>query len=233
MKAGLRTDALWPPSDEGGIWAHWIVTAERLGAKFPLERPLLLGIRGVRMFERYSHEPLARAAYDDTFVLIQHQPHSGVRITPPVMFPGSTHAYQTRSKASPDVNGDGVGDVGTIKPGDFVMRLEYDGRYPFFVVTLPNGDGNLPCYRDLNHDGKWEDGPYKASGILFHLGYDAPADSHHSSSIGCQTARLPWLDLMATCAKDADRSIYYMLRDVEDVLLAVPDTIRPPSPDIA
>ncbi len=225
----VDTTLLWPPPDEGGGWAHWIVIAERLGAASPPQRPLLLGTRGVRLFEEKSHEPVARAAYDDTFVLIQHQPQDGVRFTPPAMFPGSTHAYQTRSKASPDVNRDGEGDVGTIKPGDFCMTLRYDGAYPFFVIFDRSGNENLPCFRDLNHDGKWEDGPYTANSILFHIGYDAPDDSHHRSSIGCQTARLPWLQLMASCAKDAGGKIDYMLRNVQDVLLVVPDTIRPPA----
>src|SRR4029078_5805849 len=106
----------------------------------------------------------------------------------PLVFPGATHAYQKNSKESPDANHDGVGDVGSILPGRFGMKLAA-GKYPVFVITMPHGSEKIPCVRDLNHDGVPEsDQGYFATGILFHCGYDAPSDSDHKSSIGCQTA---------------------------------------------
>jgi hypothetical protein len=207
---------LWPPP---GIDSrnHWGFVAGRLGYGPTLARGLVIGIRGARNWAPESHSLRSNPEYDDSFVLL----HQNGAI-PPALFPGSTHAFQRNSKASPDVNGDGVGDVGTIKPGRFVMHLR-TGKYPLFEVTLPDGSKRLPCFRDLDHDGVAEgDAGYTADSILFHLGLDAPADSDHRSSIGCQTASLPWLELMAAEAKSAGQ-LDYVLATAERILGCVPD----------
>lgn len=202
------TDArtLWPSSAPNDKIDHWGWLAGKLGATTPLARPFLIGIRGVRPNEPETHRLVIRATYDDTFVLLDAD-----GLFAPVMFPGSSHAYQLNSRASPDVNHDGVGDVGTILPGKFVLT-ECAGKYPVFTVTLPNGDENLPCTRDLRHDGTEQEGPYTADSILVHWGYNAPADSDHKSSIGCQTLDGQWLRLLHDrCAKHGGKADYVLI----------------------
>lgn len=172
------TDArsLWPAAEPGlaGLWWGWF--AGRLGADPKLPRPFLIGIRGVRKNADATHEVVAVPDYDDTFVMLS--PSAPV----PYVFAGSTHPYQRDSKLSPDIDGDGRGDVGSIRaleffdgpglhpeiyrplggrfvrrgecPGIFLLTLALETPYPVFVLTMPSGSGNIPCARDTDHDGK-------------------------------------------------------------------------------
>ncbi len=213
----MNCAALWPdPKSDGAMWGHWVVVAERLGAVFPLTRGFMLGIRGASLYAEETHPLRAEIGYRDSFVLLSRDLR-----TPPCLFEGSTVAYQLNSKLSPDVNHDGVGDVATIKPGRFVLKL-IAGKYPVFALTMPNGSHLIPSFRDLRHDGTPDDGPFEADQILFHVGHPAPADSTHKSSIGCQTAPLEWLRVMATEARLGDGALDYVMADAPDVLRAVP-----------
>lgn len=213
----------WPPSASGAAWGHWISLAEKLGAKFPLERAYVIGVRGIALYARESHPTRSKPGYDDTMIVI---PKSTVHRNPPVLA-CATHAYQTHSKASPDVNRDGVGDVATIKPGSFRMHLLV-GKYPSFEITLPDGTRSLPSFRDTNHDGTADDGNYTADQILFHVGHPAPADSTHKSSIGCQTAPLEALRLLADESLLSGGVLDYRLITVEEALPLVPPRLLPP-----
>lgn len=215
----MNCAALWPPATDGmgNEWGHWVVLCERVGASFPLKRGFLLMIRGVEVFAAQSHETIIAPKYNDSFVLLHAD-----GTTPPLVFPGSTHAYQLNSKASPDVNHDGVGDVGTIKPGRYVAHARA-GKYPCFEVTMPDGSPKLPCYRDLTHTGKLEEGDFTADSILIHWGFDAPKDSDHSSSIGCLTTSGVWLRRLDAEARAHGGAIDLVLGDVDYVLKAAPE----------
>lgn len=201
--------ALWPAP---GVHPenHWGHIAARLGYTWPLERPLLIGLRGVKMFAEVTHQPVHRATYEDTFVLLQ-----GDRA--PYLFRGSTTAYQAFSKRSPDVTGDGVGDVGSIRCGRYVLHLlEGQANGPIFELRLPDGSERIPCHRDTDHDGVISeaearrseemrdrpqtnsDGCY-ATAVLFHPGYTSGR-----SSIACQTAAAESLRELAKSGLELD-----------------------------
>jgi len=207
----VNTTSLWPAAPDQALFL-WGAVAGKLGAQYPLQRPFLIGIRGVLPFAPESHPSRSRAAYDDCFVLIPPQKRQ-------VLFAGSTHAYQLFSKLSPDVNHDGVGDVGTIDPGDYLLtwRMRDKVGCPVFELTMPDGGKNIPCSRDLDHDGTPNAGPFTANAVLFHTGYDAPPGADHSSSISCQTTSLPNLLAMEAAGKVLD----YRLRTVESILTLV------------
>lgn len=207
---------LWPDPAPGNNWAHWVVIAEKLGAVFPLRRAFLLCIRNVEPWATQTHPLEIVPRYNDTGVLLSANPQ-----IPPAVFAMSSHAYQWNSRASPDIDGDGKGDVGTIKPGRFVAHLRAD-KYPVFELTLPDGNKNLPCLRDVTHMGKPE-AESTADSILIHWGYNAPADSTHSSSIGCWTMDGPELNLLKSEAAKADGAVDCCLELAENVLKLVPD----------
>lgn len=196
------TDAtpLWLPSgvDPRDWWGH-LAGQLGVGPGYPLARPFLLVLRGVVVGAAETHETVARAAYDDTFVGLSHD-----GVVPPYVFRGASHAYQRDSRAAPDVNGDGRGDVGTVVPGRYVLTLADEHPYPVFRVAAADGSPILSV-RDVDHDGRYSPAeiasPTPATDILVHWGYNAPADSPHSSSIGCLTTDGPELRYLAGAAK--------------------------------
>jgi hypothetical protein len=207
----VNTAALWPKSTYRALY-QWPALAGKLGCTWPLTRPFLLGIRGVGLGDDNSHETRSRAVYDDSFCLLPAgKPHA--------LFRGSSHAYQLFSKQSPDVNRDGIGDVATINPGRYLLTWKMDdgAGCPVFELTMPVGAKDIPCARDLNHDGSAELGPYTANAVLFHSGYDAPPGAAHSSSIACQTTSVANLKLM----KQAGHVIDYVLTTAEEAVRLV------------
>lgn len=214
----MRIERLWPPTEAPGfVWAHWVVIAERLGVEFPLHRGVLLCLRGARLRAAESHPMRSVAEYDDTGVLMTNAEIE--------VFPMSSHAYQVNSRLSPDVDGDGRGDVGTIVPGRYLLRDLRAGKYPIFHLTTTGGYGAIPCYRDTNHDGVIEHGEltkqYTATSILVHGGLDDPPDSPHHYSIGCQCVPLAARQLMVGAARDD--LLDYVLVKAEDAVALAPD----------
>jgi hypothetical protein len=194
--------SLWPSGSVSPL-NHWGHLAGKLGASPALERPFLIGLRGVFLWGTETHDTRHTQAYDDAFVLLTS---AGA----PRVFKGSTHAYQLHSKLSPDVNGDGVGDVGTIDPGRYLLTYGTTDAAgcPTFVLKLPNGSGVIPCTRDTDHDGRPEaDRHYTATAILMHSGFDAPPGAEHRSSIGCQTCSADYLRLMLQAGKVIDYAL--------------------------
>lgn len=146
------------------------------GEVCPDGKPTVLGLRqGVGGAQR---------RYEDQFIVLT--PDGRVQ-----RFTGATYPGQSRSSASPDVTRDGVGDVGMIRPGNYtvVPNGQHAGAASFHVRTL-GGSGNVPGWRDTNHDGTYSDAERGASqnrgdtlsGVLFHQG-----NRNAPSSIGCQT----------------------------------------------
>lgn len=209
---------LWPaPLGGNSDTVHWGLIAGKLGASLPLLRPFVIGIRGVAPGQPSTHETTARAAYDDTFVLLSPDP------VPPYAFPGATHPYQLDSKLSPDIDGDGRGDVGCIRPGRYVLTLALEQPYPIFTVTMPGtGSGNIPCFRDTNHDGHYSTEEITrasfATAVLLHTGFDAPAGAEHRSSIACQTCNLRDLRLLAQHAARHGGKADYLLVDADELI---------------
>ncbi len=142
----------------------------------PNGQPTVLGLR--------SGDGSSQRSYNDAFVVLT----ADGRVH---RFNGATHPGQNSSRASPDVTGDGAGDVGTIRPGNYsvVPNGNHAGAPSFHVRTL-GGNGNIPGWRDTNHDGRFTDAERAASerrgdtlsGVLFHQG-----NTNSPSSIGCQT----------------------------------------------
>jgi hypothetical protein len=165
--------------------------------------------------------------YDDTFVLL-----TGARA---FVFRGATHAYQIWSTRSPDLNGDRIGDVGSIRPGRFTLTLG-PTEPPEFIVRTAAGSDLIPVVRDTHHDGllgrvedelaraatrgvRVEDQGAVATEVLFHPGYETiePGARRSFSSIACQTAPLD--DLRRV--RDAGPVIDYVLTTVDELLLPV------------
>jgi hypothetical protein len=218
--------ALWPDGTAHTV-NHWGHIAGELGSNAPLARPWLLCLRGVRPFATETHELMHSPEYDDTGVLL----YPG---DAPIVFPMASHAYQARSRLSPDVNRDGQGDVGSIRPGRYVLH-DLGTEECIFHVRNPDGSDRLPCWRDFNGDrflsaeemrrsealrtgaqvgadGTWADS------ILLHGGLDSPPDAKHRYSIGCLTAPLARRDMLRRRAKLHGGEIDLVLANASDVL---------------
>jgi hypothetical protein len=203
---------LWPAPENEVV--HWGMLAGKCGATPEMPRPFLLAIRGAKPGDAMTHQPVHRPGFDDTFALFVRDAHP-VRI-----FTGSTHAFQLTSTQSPDTDGDGIGDVGSVRPGRYVMHL-LPGKYPSFQIKSVDGSELLPAFRDFDHNGviseaeaakslEWKHGAQVnqsigcyATGVLFHCvaGMGAPADVGHKGSIACFTAPLNRLELLRDAAK--------------------------------
>lgn len=191
------------------------------------QRPLLLAIRGAYPLATHSHRSIFQPIYDDTLVLVE--------LTGKVtLFACSTHAFQLKSSESPDVGGaggapdDGIGDVASIRPGRYLLALQSNDP-PEFALTLPNGDGDIPAFRDTDHDGiisveeaeraeTATTGPQVEPGVgmtanfvLLHPGFDVdkPGAGRKFGSIACQTAPLDVVTFLAKTSSHYD----YVLRD--------------------
>jgi hypothetical protein len=204
----MNCPILWPSNPDHFLFL-WGALAGKLGCAYPLERPFLIGARGVLPGATETHPTRSRAAYDDSFVLMAPSKR-------PVLFAGSTHAYQLHSKLAQDANRDGVGDVGTIDPGRYVLtwKMRDGAGCPVFELTMPDGGKNIPCHRDIDHNGTAEAGGYTANAILFHTGFDAPPGADHASSIGCQTTSKKNLLLL----EEAGHVLDYVLADASTLV---------------
>jgi hypothetical protein len=209
---------LWPYGDTSSR-QHYGYLAEKLGCDLNLDRPFLICLRGVEPGAPATHPNVVDYHYRDTGILLFR---GGERV-----FPMSSIPYQTDSKNSPDVNGDGRGDVACVAPGSYVFRDlgKSAGPYPVFAVTNPDGTGKLKCTRDLNHDGQLDhdgDAIYECDQILIHTGIDGlklTPPSAHTYSIGCSTMSLPWLLLLRErCAATGSGTGRYVIERAEKAI---------------
>jgi hypothetical protein len=182
--SGVRPTLAPPNATERERFDHYAAIIRANGGQVnPNGQPSVLAIRGMSR-DGNQHDTTSNRRYDDTFVVLT--PDGRAR-----ELRGATHPGQTRSSLSPDVNGDGVGDVGMIRPGNYtvVPNGPHRGAASFHVRT-ENGSGNIPGWRDTNHDGAFSDAERRASErrgdtlteILFHQGGDSSP-----ISIGCLT----------------------------------------------
>src|SRR5882762_7498571 len=179
---------LWPNSSDQDVrHAHYRSLCEAFETDISWTRPVLLGIRGVRLFGLRTHVVRSEPSYEDAFVLLNAKPAGSV-----LEFRGASYPYQTTSREAVDLDRDGQPDVAMIRPGLYLLEplsALFHGRLALHVRTH-DGSGNVPCYRDLNHDGYFSpeeiakalsaqhgiqvvtgDGAV-AVGILFHPGFD-------------------------------------------------------------
>lgn len=151
----------------------------------PNGQPTVLGLRGLsRANGGVPRDTGSTRAYDDTFVVLRPDGRA-------YEMRGATHPGQNRSSLSPDVNGDGRGDVGMIHPGNYNARPSgnHNGASAWHVTTT-SGSGRIPGVRDTNGDGVFSEAERAASArrgdglteILFHQGFD-----NSPKSIGCLT----------------------------------------------
>lgn len=224
----LPCSALWSNdlAERNQIWGN---LAGVLGVSFAplLVRPTLIVVRGGELGKPLSHGLRHVPAYDDTGALLAHGKDVEV-------FRMASHAYQANSTESPDVANtkgeakkDGVGDVGSILPGKYLAHLGLVKPYPIFTMTTPEGNAFLPCVRDVNHDTSVTEEELaasvargdKASAVLIHLGYTAPADSAHRWSIACLTMDLAPLTLLCAAASSSkDRIVDCFIVNIQEVV---------------
>jgi peptidoglycan hydrolase-like protein with peptidoglycan-binding domain len=146
-------------------------------------QPTVLGVRGMGV-DGTRHGGNSTRQYDEMMVVLTPDGRCQE-------FRGATHPGQRASRSSPDVTGDGAGDVGRIQPGNYqvVPNGPHGGAASFHVRTL-GGSGSLPGVRDTNQDGRFSAEEAAASGrrgdtltqVLFHQG-----GTNTPTSIGCQT----------------------------------------------
>jgi hypothetical protein len=213
---------------------------------FNLKRPLLLAIRGAKHGDKVTHDLHHRPAppHDDGFVLLQ-------RDAAPIVFDGSTHAFQRTSKLSPPQG------VGSVRPGHYVAHLK-SGTDPEVVFHLktPEGSGDLPAFRDWDRDGLVTveemrrseaarsgqqvsaEGTF-ANAILIHGDLAEPArpdgtPAKHRSSIGCWTMPRKWRKVLAdACRAAGGTTLDAVLDEAWDIVAALDDgdSDRPPPPE--
>jgi hypothetical protein len=218
----MRVNAtrLWCPEGTAPVnhWGHLVGKVWPGLLPPPLNEPILLALRGVRMGASETHEVVSKPDYDDTGALL-------VPGAEPFVFPMATHPFQARSSASDDGDGDGDGDVATILPGLYVLTLARTGTDPIWTMATNDGKARIPCSRDLNHDGKISAVEaaqlFTASAILLHKGADGGR-----SSIGCQTASLPVLNVIARAGK----VLKYRLVLATDAIAALEEGESQPPP---
>ncbi len=163
----VDASALWPPAGAtiDQQFDHYAHLAALFGHAPQAGEPLVIGIRGVMEFAGATHQVKDINAYDDTYVMIlQAQDGKGVWT-----FSGATHAYQATSGASPNADGRGGGDVGSVRPthdGESYTlepRGQYHGRQSLGLRSDPTewgasatpswwNLGTVPVDRDTNHD---------------------------------------------------------------------------------
>ena len=171
----------------------------------------VLGLRGLSTHGE-QHPTKFAHAFDDTIVVFAADGETVLR------FPASTHPFENKGVAGvPDVDGDGVEDVGMIEPGEYTVtwRDRLIAGQPSFVVTR-DGNGKLPGWRDTNHDGILSDAEMAASvkrkdgltDILFHEG-----EGTAPPAVGCQVFPASAIADFARAAGGAHSSFRYVLVD--------------------
>ncbi len=171
--------------DAGPAAPDYRSIAERF-AGVPLDDTSItvIGLRGFSV-DQELHLTASTREYDDTFVVLSPRA--------PVVLAGATHPWETSSSQSPDADGDRVGDVGMIRPGHYRATArpatrDIAGR-PTYAVSLLDGSGFIPGWRDTDHDGVFSPEEVVASqrrgdhlsAILFHQGGEGAPPA-----IGCQ-----------------------------------------------
>lgn len=178
----------------------------------PGTRPIVIGLRGIAR-DGSLHDTITTPAYDDVIAVLR--PDGTV-----LELPASTHPWFTDSAHAPDADGDGVPDVGMIRPGRYRAEPRPASRdlagAPTFHILAPTGSDRLPGWRDTDHDGTYDDAERAASelrgdaltAVLFHQGgAGAPP------AIGCQVLDATSLRAFVTAVGGRNARFDYVLVD--------------------
>lgn len=171
----------------------------------------VLGLRGLSL-DGTVHATKFAHAFDDTLVVLRAD-GSVAR------FAASTHPFELQGVPGvPDVDGDGVPDVGIIRPGvyDATGRDATIAGAASFVVTQ-RGRGRLPGWRDVDHDGVISDAERAASerrndgltDVLFHRG-----EGGAPPAVGCQVLPSSAIHTFTAAVGGARARFRYVLVDM-------------------
>jgi hypothetical protein len=209
-----ETDGVSSPSAlASDDYRTYAALATQGGAAPALGSVTVLGLRGLAI-DGTTHATHYGHAFDDTLVVLGAD-GSATR------FAASTHPFELAGVAGvPDADGDGIADVGMIRPGvyDVTSRDRTIAGKASFDVNQ-HGQGKLPGWRDTNHDGILSDDERAASerrndvltDVLFHQGDgDAPA------VVGCQVLSAAVIDGFITAIGGAHAHFRYVLVDMTD-----------------
>ena len=184
-------------TEGGGAPAHGTVT--------------VLGLRGLSAAGD-AHATKYVRAFDDTLVVLRADGTVA-------RFAASTHPFELAGVPGvPDADGDGVADVGMIRPGvyDVAGRDRTIAGAASYAVTQ-HGSGKLPGWRDTDHDGVLSDRERAASerrgdgitDVLFHQGEgDAPP------AVGCQVLPANAIRAFTTAVGGPRARFRYVLLDM-------------------
>lgn len=180
----------------------------------------VLGIRGLDKRTMATHDTRSAKAFDDLVVVLEK--NGKVH-----RLAASTHPWETRGVPGvPDVDRDGMSDVGMIRPGLYLAkgrgadRGRVGGLPAFDVSAAPSGSGLLPGWRDVNHDGVFDDEERTRSetrrdtlsAVLFHRGGDgAPA------AVGCQVFDAAEMNELIAAVGGPSASFNYVLVDARTI----------------
>jgi len=192
-------------------YAKWSTFADARGLRATAGRARVIGIRGRDTSGRVHPTTVERGVFDDAVVVLTAD---GRAVTLAV----STHPWERGSTSSPDVDGDGKGDVGMLAPGRYLAVARGADRniagLPTWHVLNPNGVDGLAGARNTDHDGVYSEREVAASksrgdrlsAILFHKGgAGAPA------AIGCQVLDEDGVKDLAKLVAGKDRFDYLLV----------------------
>jgi hypothetical protein len=224
LQPPLPAGVLWPAPELTDVAKaeHYRAVCANLGFETNLQRPLLVAFRGVELRGAETHPVKTLRKYDDAFVLLALV-EGAARARE---FVGATHPYQTTTSAqgTPDVNNDGARDVGTIKPGHYLLKRQAKppGHPPSLHLVKLDGKEGIPTWRDVNHDGKIAGAELEpsllATEVLLHPGFTSlqKGKAIPYSSIGCQTAKVEDVQAVAEHAL-----VDYLLVDARAAILTL------------
>jgi hypothetical protein len=177
----------------------------------------VIGLRGLTSGAKL-HDTTYSQKFDDVFVVLR----SDGRV---FELRGSTHPSHHNgpaARAATDADGDGVPDVGMLRPGlyEAKARGDYKGA-PGYDVWTVEGSVTPPGWRDTSHDGLLSGAEKQGSeqrgdlltGILFHHGKNSVP-----GSIGCQTIANRDYGRFVEAVGGAAADFHYVLLDAHSVV---------------
>jgi hypothetical protein len=195
-------------------YASWVALAKDHGARSTdgQGQATVIGMRGITI-DGVAHATTSTRAYDDLFVVLTKDRRV-------LLLAGATHPFETRMPAGsgvPDVNRDGVPDVGMIAAGTYLAvgrgAARLTAGLPAYDVR--QGDtGALPGFRDTDHDGSFGDAEralslnegHTLTSVLFHhAGDGAPR------VVGCQVLAPEDMKKLTAGVGGAGASFEYVL----------------------